>query len=279
MNFIERTLMRSERLVLLAVVALAGCTEIKIDNKIPVAKIEIRVGDTEYRSGDLIPFLGEPVDITLDGSGSTDADGEIRKYLWFRTDVPRDVRFPDGGSFAGDPDEGETTEISLPEGMFRVTLIVVDDDDEASEAVSVDLRIEEESIYMPDMACLDGYTGRNEDCEDCVCTPDDMEGCLSTYQACYEHDDATFVELCVALVDCANAAGCIGAACYTPAFCMAEIDASAAYMGGTISSCSDVTLMPEDNPCRAASLLGQCVNGPANAMVPIAARCIDACAP
>jgi hypothetical protein len=276
MNFIERTLMRSERLVLLAVVALAGCTEVKIDNKIPVASIEIRVGDTEYRSGDLIPFLGEPVNITLDGSGSTDADGEIRKYLWFRTDVPRDVRFPDGGSFGGDPDEGETTEVSLPEGMFRVTLIVVDDDDEASEAVSVDLRIEEESIYMPVMACLDNYEGRNEDCEDCVCTPADMEGCYDIYEACFEHEDPTFSELCTALVDCANATGCIGAACYTPDLCAPEIDAASQYMGGDITACNNLMLATTDNPCTAASRLGNCVNGPDTSDF---AKCLDACAP
>jgi hypothetical protein len=238
--------------------------------------IKLSVGDTDYRSGELIPFDGNSVTVTLDGSESTDPDGEVRRYLWFRTDVPREVRFPDAGQYEGDPDPGETTEITFTtEGTFRVTLIVVDDDGEASTAVSAVLRIEEPSIWNPDMECVETYVGRTEECEECVCTPSDMEGCLDIYTACFHHEDAMFSMLCRALVDCATETGCIGAACYVPDLCAAEIDAASQYMGGDISSCNNQMLETTDNPCTAASRLGNCVNGPDNLEW---AKCIDACA-
>ncbi len=50
---------------------------------------------------------------------------------------------------------------------------------------------------------------------------------------------------------------CAGAACYTAALCMAEIDAAATYMGGALASCGDRS-MDDTNPCAAASSIAAC---------------------
>jgi len=260
---------------------LGGCQDFNITNKPPVANIRVLVGGVEVDPKDPIAYSGTPLTVTLDSTPSTDADGRIVAVRWLRTDVSAAQRyspdgFEDGGTapqFVGDPPATGTADVTLIEGTYRYSLWVFDNDRAASKPASVKLVVKTPSMYMPDATCTAAYANPVADCNDCVCTPNAMNGCLEDFQACENNPDPTFAMLCKALVDCAVAVKCMGAACYTAGGCMAQIDAAAGYMGGDLSKCSDMATPASGNPCRAATLLGACSGGTAD----MPGACFNAC--
>jgi hypothetical protein len=152
-------------LILSLSTAAAGCMSIEERNAPPTARIDVEMDGVAVDDPSMIAWSGEPLTITLSGESSDDPDGTIREYLWFRTDVPRELRNPtDAGTgtagmgaagmgaagmdapatppFDGDPEPGETTDVSLSApGTYRFSLWVVDDDDGVSEPASVTLTV------------------------------------------------------------------------------------------------------------------------------------------
>lgn len=261
-------------LMMIAPLALAGCSEFDIENQPPVAAVQLLVNGAPFDTKDPVPFMGGPAAVTLDGSGSSDEDGTIVKYLWLQTDVPNDVRYGLGdagalGPFMGDPPPVASPQLSLGEGTYQYSVWVTDDEDAISEPATIEFTVKTPSNYMPDAACKAAYMSDIPECVDCVCTPTAMMGCLDNYTACYVNADPTFVMLCTAIIDCSRMVGCAGSACYT-AGCGTQIDAAAMYMGGTLASCADASLVTT-NPCSAASQLGQCAGSMG------AGNCLNAC--
>jgi len=134
---------------------LSGCLKV-VSNTPPIAKIVVRQGDTTIASSDTIAFKGDPIKITLDGQGSSDADGEVVEYAWARTDVPASARASDSGiaededggintsvpPFTGDPAPKAVTEVTLKAaGKYRFSLWVTDNDGAVSTPASVTLTV------------------------------------------------------------------------------------------------------------------------------------------
>jgi hypothetical protein len=271
-------IMRAKHLALILLVAAptAACLPIQKQNQPPTAVVDVKLNGAIVNPTTPIPFDGStPVTITLDGSRSVDPDGgALVEYRWMRTDVPASVRFMLGAAgagagaagagaaapalpaFTGDPAPGVTTQVILSEsGKYRFSLWVRDAHNAYSAPVSVTLKV---GGFTPDMACATAYKMQPvADCRDCVCTPNAMNGCLTEFNRCFNNTDAQFSMLCSALVNCTLAKKCMGAACYTAALCMAEIDAAATYMGGTVGSCS-MAAMGDTNPCAAATSIATC---------------------
>jgi hypothetical protein len=258
-------------LMMVAPLAVAGCSKFDVENKPPVADAQLLVNGVPADPAEPIAFMGSPVSITLDGSGSSDEDGTIVKSLWLQTDVSNAVRYGLGdagalGPFMGDPMAVASPQLSLGEGTYQYSLWVTDDEDAISAPATIEFTIEMPTSYMPDATCKMNYPSGNPECADCVCTPTAMMGCLDDYTACYMNADPAFVMLCKAIVDCAAAKGCKGSMCFTPELCQTEITAGVTYMGGT-----DCMGDPAVNPCAAASKLGQCAGSMG------ASNCLNAC--
>lgn len=251
-------------LLITSALAANGCSEFEIQNDAPIAQAQVLVNGMVANLEEPLPYAGMPLAITLDGSMSSDKDGDIASFLWLQTDVSNAERYAGNGlvdsgalpMYAGDPMPVAQPQLSLGEGSYQFTLWVTDDDKMTSTPATVAFTIETPTSYMPDPTCAMNYVSMVEGCSDCVCTPTAMMGCLDNYTACYANADPMFVTLCKAVVDCALAVPCSGQACYTGG-CMAEIDAAAAYMGGTLASCQGDAAA---NPCAAASQLGACTS-------------------
>lgn len=80
---------------------------------------------------------------------------------------------------------------------------------------------------MPDAMCI-AMASAETPCSRCACTPNAMGGCLDELNACQGSMDDMHNMLCGAIIACAEANNCSGAACVTP--CMAEITAASGYM-------------------------------------------------
>jgi hypothetical protein len=265
--------MNIHRNLLCAVLVVAGlaCKDTETANAPPKAVVEVLLDGEVVNTAMPIPYDGDPVELVLSGSKSEDTDGTIAKYEWLRTDVPAAVRngTADGGvPFDGDPDARERATVVLDQGSYRFTLFVTDDGGAIGTPASVAFSIEIPSLFDPDAACVAAYEGPNDDCEQCVCSAAEMNGCLDLWDNCMNNADAMFSSLCKAVYDCGIANACLGTACYAPDKCSTQIDAAAAYMGGTLASCSDAATPPEGNPCRAVSTLSGCINAPEIAGLP-----------
>jgi hypothetical protein len=287
MNSMNRTTtMKTLSITFIAALLAVGCSEFEIKNKTPVASAQVLVNGMPVEDlSEPIPYAGTPLTITLDGNASKDDDGSIIKYLWLRTGISPQERYADAGvpipqgmlvappAYAGDPMPIAAPQVPLEEGEHQYSLWVTDNENEVGGPATLTFSIETPSVYMPDMACLAGYTN-TPGCEECVCTPAAMTGCLETYKTCFENADEMFKMLCTAVVNCGLTNGCTGTACYTGP-CMAEITAAAAYMGGDVlmGSCGGTT-MPATNPCQAASQLSAC----SNTIEGVAGICANACA-
>lgn len=123
-----------------------GCkTNATIDtNLTPVAS----AGESQ-----VVPYNGSPVEVTLDGSGSSDADGQIVDYLWFSADG---VELDGGGvGRAGpDPDNRVRPTVSLDQGMWLFTLWVRDNAGAVSDPDSVQITVGEPAACDP-IGCED----------------------------------------------------------------------------------------------------------------------------
>src|SRR6185503_1201332 len=82
------------RMFALAVMlAAGGCYGVKPANQPPTAVITVSANGAPVVANSPIPFMGDPVTITLDGTSSKDVDGTIASYTWRRTDVSAASRF------------------------------------------------------------------------------------------------------------------------------------------------------------------------------------------
>lgn len=255
----------TQQTLLLALLALAGaCLPIQKLNKAPDAVVVVTMGGQLVNTDKPIPFDGTPVTVVLDGSHSTDTDGEIVEYRWMRTDVPVSARQPgaamvDAGTapaFTADPAPGAMSQITLTEkGKYRFTLWARDNEGAYSKPASVKITL---GGFTPDMACAMSNTDKaRPDCVACTCTPNAMGGCLDEYKRCFNNADAMYTTLCSAVITCGLAKKCSGAGCYTAANCMAEIDAASTYMGGTLADCQ-APAMAATSPCAGSATLATC---------------------
>jgi hypothetical protein len=265
MTNVEQARNSGRKALLFLTVLLAGsaCSDFDIENKPPVPKAKVLINGAPPTPGMDIPYMGAPIAVTLDGSESIDPDGHITSFRWLRNATQAE-RYPEGNdpkampfpAVAGDPAPTVTSTVMLGEGEYSFSLWVTDDRKMVGGPSIVSFTIKTPSNYMPDATCSAGYMNDSMDCKDCVCSPNSTTGCLEQWQACFANSDAMFVTLCKAVVDCAVANSCSGAACYTAAFCMTQIDAAATYMGGALADCSMGSAMT--NPCAAASQFGAC---------------------
>ena len=283
----EVMIMRATYLVPIVAIAaqLAGCLAIDKDNIPPVAVAFARVGSDPVGASP-IPFTGDPVTVTLDGSKSSDKDGKIVKYKWLRTDISAAQRnaaaegaagmaggtggaaAPMAPAFDGDPPASASPTITLTEkGKYRFTLWVQDDKDTYSAPASVKIEV---GGFMPDAMCVAAYMQPKVDCQMCGCTPNALGGCLDEVNNCLNNADPMFASLCSAVVNCAIEKKCAGTACYTnpaPNNCMAEIDAAAAFTAGGTAATACPAAMAMENPCGASGALSACLAAPTCAAV------------
>lgn len=129
--------------LMISLAALGGaCADnLLIKNSLkPVAAARV-LGDTNVRPS--IPFTGAPMELTLDGTGSSDPDGSIRVYRWAsatpqqRTTLDEDAgadallmhrRWVPDGSEADWPEDIAQPQVTLPAaGSYGFTLWVIDD--------------------------------------------------------------------------------------------------------------------------------------------------------
>lgn len=257
----------------LGMLGLAGCLGQNVDDKIPKAVIEVQVGGMLVDATKPIPFSGMPVVVMLDGSKSSDEDGQVVGYTWFRTDFPAASRVAyahDGGvppadsglpAFTGDPPPSPQVTLTLNAGKYRYSLWVKDNKGEISAPTSVSLQIgapPAKFVAMPDMTCAMQSMNPKKDCKDCTCTPNAMGGCLDEFNMCFNNQDAAFSAACSAFATCSVTKPCTGSTCVTANPCAAEMTAAATYMGGSLAMCTpDMAAM---NPCAAAAALSACTN-------------------
>jgi hypothetical protein len=77
-----------------AVMLAAGaCYDVNPINQPPTAAITVTANGAPVVANSPIPFMDQPVTITLDGTQSKDMDGHIVSYVWRRTDVSAAARF------------------------------------------------------------------------------------------------------------------------------------------------------------------------------------------
>ena len=166
---------------------------------------------------------------------------------------------PAGPAFAADPPATASATVMITEkGKYRFSLWVKDDKGAFSAPANVSFEV---GGFMPDAMCAMSYMQPNKTCQDCVCTPTAMGGCLDALNTCLNNTDAMFSTLCKAIVDCSIAKKCSGAGCATADKCLAEIGAAGSYMGGMpATSCTGAG---DSNPCAASAALNACVTGPA----------------
>jgi hypothetical protein len=261
----EALMHTNQALTLLLAMSIAACTSIDIDNKAPTAKAIATIDGKAVDPKMPASYTGQPVTLTLDGTKSRDSDGRITDFIWMRTDSSLQ---PDSGvgtaPTEGGPMNGATTTVTLlAAGDYQFSLWVRDDDGEVSAPSTVKLTLE--TPYMPDAACLGYYKQSNEPCQQCLCQPNAMGGCLDELGRCLANTDPAYTTLCAALVACSVAKGCKGTMCgpsgasiYTADTCMAEVDAAGAFtMGGNVGTCS-MTAMADANPCAGASAITPC---------------------
>jgi hypothetical protein len=115
-----------------------GCTEnpvIEEANRIPVAN----AGPDQ-----VVPFQGAAVDVVLDASASTDADGVIIEYRWLSATRPPGGgpgRYWPPGETMDWPADGVTTAVRLPQGVWMFSLQVTDDAHATGEQDTVTITV------------------------------------------------------------------------------------------------------------------------------------------
>jgi hypothetical protein len=128
-----------------------GCSdnlEIKSTNLKPVAVARVQGEEGLMPS---LPFTGK---LTLDGSGSSDPDGEIRAFRWISAtpqvedDAGADAlamhrRWVPNGAAPPWPDDVEQPELTLPAaGTYAFTLWVIDDDGLVSDPSTLTVQLQ-----------------------------------------------------------------------------------------------------------------------------------------
>jgi hypothetical protein len=204
-------------LTLLSVLTLiAGCRRdnlVKPPNDVPEAVARITAvngqpADQFIVEGELaVPFDGNPVQVTLDGTQSIDDDGRVATYRWFSgTAAMGGGRLvPEGQDQTWPPDEASPT-VTVGEGEWTFALWVVDNEGSTSEPATVTITVGEP--MEPPMMDAGGGGGPEEcvamvvpevpeACRMCICGIDDMCRMAVVATAC----DAA----CWALISCVGA--------------------------------------------------------------------------
>lgn len=203
----------------------AGCRE---DNLVPdpnrtpeaVARVIAENGDSvdetvDGGGGPRFAFDGTPVEIQLDGSRSSDVDGEIRDYRWLSGTTDVDAgggRLIPEDQDAGWPRDAAKPTVRLGEGVWTFTLWVEDDDGAISQPDTITFTVGDPAPAAPPPSddeaiaqCVDGVVETvPEACKQCVCTT--SEECRMAA------DQSVCGEACWGLLDC------IGVSC--PEFSM-----------------------------------------------------------
>jgi hypothetical protein len=186
---------------LLAILAAGACRPnplIPEGNKLPVAN----AGPNQ-----VVDYAGAPVAITLDGSGSSDADGVIRHYQWLSATplapdedsdggageevVPAGGRVIPPGEPIGWPEDVVSPMVTLDQGVHYFTLWVTDDRGAMSPPDTVEIRIGADPVA----ACIQNvYASTPPACAECLCGVDDQCRAAADQTVCGE--------ACWGLIDC-----------------------------------------------------------------------------
>jgi hypothetical protein len=173
----------------------AGCREEPLLSRLNLVP-EARAGDDQE-----VAFAGQPVDVTLDGSGSSDTDGVIMSWQWFSA-----ISAPDGGVAVPEgetptwPEDAERPTVALPQGVWTFALWVEDDRGAVSLPDTVKITVGDPNpLADPEVAaCAEGIAVEtSDDCKACVCAAGDA--CRTSIAACDEV--------------CWNLIGCVAANC------------------------------------------------------------------
>ncbi|MGD8860020.1 MAG: hypothetical protein PVI30_08400 [Myxococcales bacterium] len=210
--------------------ALVGCRENQtIDpNNAPVAEARIDDDDAEYDAESnayTLEYDGDPIEVTLDGSGSMDRGGRVVGYQWIsgtpdpETGCGRYV--PDGVDDDEDdtwPADEEKPEVTLDEGRWTFHLYVTDDDGAVSPVSTVTVVVGDPA---PVPTCGGEPGGDGDDDSDagsvsCVeAVAMQTAGMVSAEcAACACGQGGTCeTDLAECTADCWNLVACIGAEC------------------------------------------------------------------
>lgn len=236
--------------ILCALLTAQGC--LKDDtldtNRVPLARARA-VGSTgevvdETSDGGvaalMFEFDGDPVEVTLDGTASTDLDGEVASYDWRYVAPESDAGVPEKGFWnqvpSLDPKNVARPKLMLPKGTHIFTLWVTDDDGAVSKPDTITVSVGGDPV----MECIDGTTEElDEACRSCLCGQEGATGdtCRTAVPACG--------------ADCWGLIGCIGAMC--PTFTM-DMDVTCvatncgAFLGGQTGAMAAGTCI---TPCVA----------------------------
>ena len=173
-------------------VSAAGCRRTYVDaddNRIPeaVARAVDPSGERVDSSvnngfGPKYPFDGEPVEITLDGTASSDEDGRIVSYRWLSaTQLDGGVgRVRPDDTDADWPEDEARPTVTLGEGIWSFSLWVTDDKGGVSDPDTIDLMVGDVVDIGPPPVM----------CNDAVCKPNvTLPGMTEPAVACCDMDN------------------------------------------------------------------------------------------
>ena len=133
-------------------------------NRLPIAHARAvgndgRVVDATVDGGVaalLFEFKGDPVEVTLDGTASTDLDGKVSGYDWRYVAPEGDAGVPQDGFWNQfpelDPRNVARPKVALPKGTHTFMLWVTDDDGETGTPDSITVSVGGD----PMQECIDG---------------------------------------------------------------------------------------------------------------------------
>jgi len=186
----------STQLIALLLVLGSACREDPLVDSINVAPLANAGPDQVTESG------AAAVMVTLDGSGSTDEDGEVVSWRWFSASAG-----PDGG-VALPPDADSTwpedisnPQVELPEGVWTFSLWVIDERGAVSEPDTVQIQVgNPDPLADPRVAAcaMEVVDSVSDPCKACVCSVDDecRTNIVSSVcdQTCWDLIDCTAVK-------------------------------------------------------------------------------------
>lgn len=117
------------------------------------------------------------VTVVLDGSGSTDSDGEVVSWRWFSATAGPDggVALPEGVE-SNWPEDVQSPQVELTEGVWTFSLWVVDERGAVSEPDTVEIRVgSPDPLADPRVAAcaMEVVDSVADPCKACVCSVDD----------------------------------------------------------------------------------------------------------
>jgi hypothetical protein len=159
-----------------------GCTknaQVEEVNVHPVARAWIAnqpfPEDASVKPVAIVALEGASVEVTLDGSRSSDPDGKIVSYRWLSAATDPDAgtgRVVPEGEDSDWPSDEQKPKVTLSRGFHRFSLWVTDNDGVTSRADLLTVQIGEEDMLTPDeQVCIDGVIDMLADeCKRCLCT-------------------------------------------------------------------------------------------------------------